>query len=1637
MDILISVATKLAELIMEPIGRQVGYLLCYRNYFKELSDKVEELQTTKERIDHEVSQEIRNGREIEGDVLAWQESVIKTLNEVKKLCGDARNTNVGCSKWSFPNLKSRYQLSRKVKKMVNTIIKMKEKGIFARVGYVRHLNITKNFPTTKGISELESRNLVKKEVVSSLKDPKVNKIGVFGISGVGKTTLVQEVAKQVKDEKLFNEVVFVTISQTNLERIQDDIAEQLDLHLKEMTSSIIRANCLCERIEREKNILIILDDIWEEINLEKLGIPFLDIWGKISSDKLGSHSKDDYKGCKLLLTSRSQDILLKNETQKNFSLQILNDVESWRIFEAMVGDIVHDASFQTIATQVAQKCLGLPILIVTIAKSLKDKKNIHYWKDTLNNLKSIDNKDVRDILLSSLEFNLNRLEVDMKEVFLLCGVRGTSMMVNDLLKYAIGLGIFNGINTIEGARNRLYRIIDDLKASCLLVDDDSRVEFVKMHDIVREVAILIASKEVFTRINTKWQSWLGNDVPKTCTHIILDCCCIQKLPERLDCPYLTFLHIDSSDNRTLKIPGSFFEGMGNLEALDLTGLIIFSLPISLSTLIKLKTLCLDQCSLKDMSGIGSLINLEILSFIYSSIEEFPCEIGQLTNLRMLDLGNSGIKTFLPNILCKLTKLEELYIGNTIINWEVETSTEQKRNASLIELCHLKKLTTLEIQIHEPWLLLKEIPFDNLVRYKVIIGDKWEWSSSEETSRVLKVKLDTNIRKERGINTLIEGAEDLYLDKINGIPNVFFELNGKGFPLLKHLHIQNNGEIKYVINSIVKRDQTHVSFPKLETLILHNLNNLVKICDGPIRDNSFGRLMVVKVKSCNQLVYLFSISMIKAFSQLVEIEVSECSSMKKIVFVESADSGKSIDEKIEFLSLRSLTLYHLPTTGNFCSHELTSLQSTKQNSWRANIPTPFFSNKVKFSNLETLKLSSVNLKKIWEDHQSSAPYLVQNLANLTVENCGGLTYLFSSSMIGRLLNLKQLKISKCDMMGEIIATDGRNGSAIGEALFPKLEAIIIKDMKNLTTMWHRILASNSLASFKTLEVKNCEKIEKILPEYMSKAFATLETLKVEDCKLVQEIFQLGVNANDIMTQLKYITLRRLPQLKQIWSKDPQSCLRFENLQVVCVKECEVLEYLFPFSIALDLPQLEQIIINEAQNMKHIVSKKEGTLDSPARFEFNQLKSLVLWDLEDLEGFCLENHTFACWSLKELNVYNCVKLKLFKTQCQEGVCDNNLQVPMQQPLFTLEELICNLEELNLNNEDDRMALQWQISRDHSCKLKLLWLCNIEDAQANFLYWILQNITCLEWLVIEANSSKVIFQDEMPKDEKGQSDIKAQLKRLSLSNMVELQHICKEGFQSNLILEALEHLDVYNCSNLKLLVPSFVTFNRLTYLDVENCNGLIAVITTSTARSLAMLTTLKIRACKSIEQIVAQEGGEGTNNEIAFDSLEVLELESLPKLKTFCSSSCSLKVPLLEKLVIRQCARMKRFSTSDTSAPLLQRILTDDQDEKWFCEGDLNGTVKKIFQHMVAFRSLERLELFQYPEFTEMSKPTSTCSIEQVLKVDKCQQLKSLFSISLCQGLRQLEELNIESCDGVKEIVANEGLEELTLDFPRLNC
>ncbi|KAA3472102.1 disease resistance protein [Gossypium australe] len=394
--------------------------------------------------------------------------------------------------------------------------------------------------------------------------------------GVGKATLVKEVVRQVKEDKLFDSVVMAVVTRTpDVQKIQDQIADMLGLKFEEQ-SMTGRASRLCQRLKKEKNILVVLDDIWEKLNLMEVGIP------------LG----DEDQRCTILLTSRDLNVLKKDmDAKKSFPIGVLEHEEAWHFFKKIIGDGVESSDLLPIATEVAKKCGGLPIAIRTLATSLRNEPPF-VWEDALRQLSKPSSSNFAGVpatVYSTIEWSYDRLQSeDHKQTFLLCSLLGHNVLLDLLLVFAMGLGLFHGVSTIKETRNKLLTVVSDLKASCLLLDGNTNLQF-DMHDLISDVAMSIASKgkPVFVlRRKHDLNDWPDDETMKECDKIL--CGGISELPDQLNCPKLTFLSMGRKDP-WMKIPTTFFKETKNLKVLFLVSM---NLPSSISLLGNLRVLLL-------------------------------------------------------------------------------------------------------------------------------------------------------------------------------------------------------------------------------------------------------------------------------------------------------------------------------------------------------------------------------------------------------------------------------------------------------------------------------------------------------------------------------------------------------------------------------------------------------------------------------------------------------------------------------------------------------------------------------------------------------------------------------------------------------------------------------------------------------------------------------------------------------------------------------------------------------------------------------------------------------------------------------------------------------------------------------------
>lgn len=172
---------------------------------------------------------------------------------------------------------------------------------------------------------------------------------------------------------------------------------------------------------------------------------------------------------------------------------------------------------------------------------------------------------------------------------------------------------------MEEARNRIYRLVRNLKYSCSLLDCPYSSEH-----FVRDVAMLIASKDhsIFMgRDDGELNEWPDMDNLKRCKSLSIFGGEIHDLPSKIVCPRLRLFNVNGG-KCSWQIPETFFERMGELKVLCFTKIQLPSLPSSFHLLRSLQTLCLEDCELGDMSGIGELKNLVILSLSGSNVPKF-------------------------------------------------------------------------------------------------------------------------------------------------------------------------------------------------------------------------------------------------------------------------------------------------------------------------------------------------------------------------------------------------------------------------------------------------------------------------------------------------------------------------------------------------------------------------------------------------------------------------------------------------------------------------------------------------------------------------------------------------------------------------------------------------------------------------------------------------------------------------------------------------------------------------------------------------------------------------------------------------------------------------------------------------------
>ncbi|KAL1174909.1 hypothetical protein V6Z11_A04G049000 [Gossypium hirsutum] len=312
----------------------------------------------------------------------------------------------------------------------------------------------------------------------------------------------------------------------------------------------------------------------------------------------------------------------------------------------------------------------------------------------------------------------------------------------------------------------------------------------------------------------------------------------------------------------MKTSSEFFEGMKALQVCALNNQLISLAAFQFH--MNLRTLYLINCELSDISMLGKLKTLHILSLSRSDIIELPTEAGDLENLRLLDLSCcNDLRRIAANLIRRLSNLEELYLhGCSSLKWATENSTKRESYYSLSELNLLPKLVVISLDFSS-----KHLPdsfvFRRLWSFDFCIGIKRNtWFQKRETypiSRSLRISDSVDTCKQ-----LFEDVESLELNEVEGHTNLIPSLD-LGFSKLTSLDLRWCHSIRCLIDAS-KQKVPITTLSNLRKLSLSGMFHLEEMCNAPQPQGFLQKLEEVIVSYCDAMQLLFPIAELSSIEQ---------------------------------------------------------------------------------------------------------------------------------------------------------------------------------------------------------------------------------------------------------------------------------------------------------------------------------------------------------------------------------------------------------------------------------------------------------------------------------------------------------------------------------------------------------------------------------------------------------------------------------------------------------------------------------------------------------------------------------------------------------------------------------------------------
>ncbi|KAJ0103351.1 hypothetical protein Patl1_04641 [Pistacia atlantica] len=217
--------------------------------------------------------------------------------------------------------------------------------------------------------------------------------------------------------------------------------------------------------------------------------------------------------------------------------------------------------------------------------------------------------------------------------------------------------------------------------------------------------------------------------------------------------------------------------------------------------------------------------------------------------------------------------------------------------------------------------------------------------------------------------------------------------------------------------------------------------------------------------------------------------------------------------------------------------------------------------------------------------------LQNLTNLDIGWCNCLKHIFSLTLAQNLVQLKYMRIKKCE----------------------ELEQILVVDDETLLNNKDRLFFPNLFQ----IKVEECHKLKCVFPINIGRHLQQLQKIDVGWANQLEEVFghtdraDLINNKEIVLPQLQELSLVNLPNLTNFCSVGYHFI--FRSLKYLCVRDCPKITTRFSYA------QNDQSVHVEAKATK--TGKEDGSVEFPA--EINASKT-------GKEDGSAEFHSVADWS-----------------------------------------------------------------------------------------------------------------------------------------------------------------------------------------------------------------------------------------------------------------------------------------------------------------------------------------------------------------------------------------------------------------------